>query len=313
MASRFFYFPKGDRRALITLAIGAALSMGVLVGRSCRDNASTETMTEERADSLMALITATDTIAHLSPFDPNTVSAEELIRMGFSKRQAYNLLASRERGHVFRSVYDVLTVYGWENEDLQSLSKAVVIADEYKKKTTTRNYHREQGDAGRMGIVPHSGEAGEGLDSASRPAYPERNKFRERTTVDPNTADTTLLMRIPGIGPYFAREIVWHRERLGGFNNVGQLLEIDRFPEETLEWFGIDTPQVRTLDLTTATQNDLARHPYIGWRRARALGAYQRLHGPIKTLDALRNTHLFPEDTLVLLAPYLQWEDAAPE
>ena len=41
-----------------------------------------------------------------------------------------------------------------------------------------------------------------------------------------NTADTTVLKTVPGIGPYYARKVVEYGERLGGYVSVDQLDEI---------------------------------------------------------------------------------------
>ena len=42
-------------------------------------------------------------------------------------------------------------------------------------------------------------------------------KLKPGATIDLNTADTTLLKRVPGIGSSFARRIVKYRELLGGY------------------------------------------------------------------------------------------------
>lgn len=45
-----------------------------------------------------------------------------------------------------------------------------------------------------------------------------------------NTADSAALVTVPGIGPYFARKVIWYGERLGGYVSVDQLDEIEGFP-----------------------------------------------------------------------------------
>ena len=46
-------------------------------------------------------------------------------------------------------------------------------------------------------------------------------------TVSLNTADTTALKRIPGIGSYYASRIADYRKKLGGFASAEQILEAD--------------------------------------------------------------------------------------
>lgn len=141
----------------------------------------------------------------------------------------------------------------------------------------------------------------------ARNSYPDRNKFRELTLVDANTADTTLLMRIPGIGSHFASSVVRLRQRLGGFVSVEQLLDISNFPEETLEWFFVTPGTQRRINLATTDVSEQGRHPYIGFRQARALSAYQRLYGPIRSAEQLRQTQVFSAEELERLLPYLEF------
>jgi competence protein ComEA len=53
--------------------------------------------------------------------------------------------------------------------------------------------------------------------------------------VDLNTADQTLLETIPGIGPVTATAILQHRDEIGGFEAVEELLDVDGIGPATLE------------------------------------------------------------------------------
>lgn len=53
--------------------------------------------------------------------------------------------------------------------------------------------------------------------------------------LDLNSADTTALDRLPGIGPARARAIVDLRERLGRFRSVDDLIEVRGIGPKTLE------------------------------------------------------------------------------
>ena len=137
--------------------------------------------------------------------------------------------------------------------------------------------------------------------------YPE--KFDRLTKVDPNTADTALLQRIPGVGTWISRNIVEQRKRLGGFHAVEQLLEVKYFSPELLEWFEVDTltTKIEKISINTASFHRLNSHPYITYEQARDLLRYIRLYGRIADIDALRRTGIFAEDELMRLQPYLQF------
>ena len=157
-------------------------------------------------------------------------------------------------------------------------------------------------------------------DTAYRRAVPRRNatvsdsassvfqvKIKKGEYVVLNTADTTILKSVPGIGPYYARKIVQYGERLGGYVNIDQLDEIDGFPLESKRYFVIQDAQPRKMNINQLSLNELKRHPYINFYRARAIEDYRRLHGPIKSLNDLRLSKDFPPEVIERLMPYVAY------
>lgn len=132
-------------------------------------------------------------------------------------------------------------------------------------------------------------------------------KIRQGEHVILNTADTTQLKTVPGIGPYFARKIVEYGERLGGYVSVDQLDEIENFPLDAKRYLVIEHPSPRKLNLNRLSLNELRRHPYINFYRARAITDYRRLHGPLKSLDDLRLSKDFPPEAIERLKPYVEY------
>ena len=122
-----------------------------------------------------------------------------------------------------------------------------------------------------------------------------------------NTADTTALKTVPGIGPYYARKILEYGERLGGYVSVDQLDEIEDFPLDAKDYLVIKNPSPRKLNINQLSLNDLKRHPYINYYRAKAIMDYRRLHGPIQSLDDLRLYKDFPQEIIDRLAPYVAY------
>lgn len=131
------------------------------------------------------------------------------------------------------------------------------------------------------------------------------SKFSELTIIDLNTADTTLLQRIPGIGQNIARWIVQRRERLGGFYAVEQILEVRYVEPSMLKWFTVDTTQIRHFRICDMSFAELSRHPYIGYDKAKAISNYQRLYGPITDMEQLHATTIFTDEELEKLQNYI--------
>lgn len=132
-------------------------------------------------------------------------------------------------------------------------------------------------------------------------------KIRRGEHIVLNTADTTALKTIPGIGPYFARKIVEYGERLGGYVSVDQLDEIENFPLEAKDYLTVVNPSPRKLNLNRLSLNDLKRHPYINFYQARAITDYRRLHGPLNSLQDLCLSKDFPSDVIERLLPYVEY------
>lgn len=81
------------------------------------------------------------------------------------------------------------------------------------------------------GTKVHVPEMGESPPPASAIASPTASP----APIDINAADVTALETIPGIGPAKAAAIVAHREQVGSFDSVDQLLEVQGIGPATLE------------------------------------------------------------------------------
>jgi DNA uptake protein ComE-like DNA-binding protein len=143
-----------------------------------------------------------------------------------------------------------------------------------------------------------------GFSEPSRPSS-HSSKFSQLTIVDINSADTTLLQCIPGIGSNIARWIVQRRERLGGFYTLEQLLEVKYVEPSMLKWFSVDTSQIHRVHICDMTFAEMSRHPYIGYEKAKAVSNFQRLYGPITDMEQLRTTTIFTDEELEKLQNYI--------
>lgn len=137
------------------------------------------------------------------------------------------------------------------------------------------------------------------------PRYPVKIGKGEHVVL--NTADTTALKTVPGIGPYFARKIVEYGVRLGGYVSIDQLDEIEDFPLDAKKYLEIREASPRKLNLNQLSLNELKRHPYINYYRAKAITDYRRLHGPLHSLNDLGLLKDFPTEVMRRLEPYVEF------
>ena len=148
--------------------------------------------------------------------------------------------------------------------------------------------------------------------TSSQPAYTRTEKFAPGVVVELNTADTTILKKVPGIGSAFANRIVRYRDLIGGYYAVQQLAEVYGIDEERYAafepWFKVDDSLVRKLSVNSLPQDSLSRHPYINYRQARAI---VQLRTQKKQLSGWENLALldeFTEQDKNRIMPYLSFE-----
>lgn len=132
-------------------------------------------------------------------------------------------------------------------------------------------------------------------------------KFKIGQILALNKADSLQLLQIPGIGKGLAAAIIRYRDRLGGFYQKEQILEINGITEEVIPYLSIDTTYIRKLAINKLSISQLRKHPYINFYQAKAIWNYRQKYGNIKNLKQLSLLDEFPEEELTRLAPYVSY------
>lgn len=209
-------------------------------------------------------------------FDPNNAGADLLSEFGFNDFQASNLISYRENGGVFTQPEELLKIYGIDSAFFSKIEKHVDI-DEIPIKSKD-------------------------LDE------PENIPVAE-FKIDINTADSTDLIQLKGIGNIFARRILKYRELLGGFYCGEQLMEVYHFPEETFNNIRpnilIDSLAIKKIRLNFAGYSDFLRHPYIKQEYVEKIISYREKNGSFKSLEQFQKANLLDSVTYRQVKPYL--------
>lgn len=187
-------------------------------------------------------------------FDPNIIDRDGLMDLGLSSRQAQVIINYRNSGGKFRKREDFSKMYVISPETYERLKNLISI--------DSCSNHPVQADSSRTVI---------------------KEKFEAKRIVRLNMADSTELVSLPGIGPYYARKIIQYREKLGGFVLKDQLLDIYGIDRERLSLFAervaLDTNEIVKKDFNEATFEDLSGNPYIGGYVARSIIRYREKCG----------------------------------
>lgn len=222
------------------------------------------------------------------PFDPNTADSAQLARLGFAPWQIRNIYKYRSKGGVYRHAEDFSRLYGMTVEQYQSLEPYIRISGDYRPATAITG--------GRIAY-----------DNYDRDTLLYPIKLHPGEHIVLNTADTTALKKVPGIGSGWARMIVAYGKKLGGYVAVEQLREIEGFPEDALAYFIVSNPHPERMNLNELTLSQLRQHPYLNYYQARAIIDYRRLKGNIQSLDQLSLLNDFPPYVIERLKPYVMF------
>lgn len=216
-------------------------------------------------------------------FDPNTAGLNTLLQCGLDSAVAARLVKYREKGGKFRNAEDLEKLYGIDTAWLNS----------------ARPYLRFGQDTER-----HLKDT-----ALLRWKNASRNEITAITRIELNAADSAQLRTIPGIGAYYAREIIALRNSLQGFRSYEQLLDVynisDRAMENLMRYTTLDTTLVSCININTCKMETLGRHPYLTWKQARIIINYRQQHGAFRSVSDILRTDVIPDSVFRQVAPYL--------
>ncbi|MCF8363866.1 MAG: helix-hairpin-helix domain-containing protein [Prolixibacteraceae bacterium] len=227
-------------------------------------------------------------------FNPNTVSYDDLLNLGFDKKTANIFINYRKSGAKFYNAEDLLNVYGIDTALFSTLKEYVVIPEQLdtdNSNTTqkTKNEHVKSSKTNKTKDV-----------SKKHIAIGE---------IDINTADTTSLKLLPGIGSVFASRICNFRNYLGGFHRIEQLKEVYNLPAETYQsiqsYLTIDTSVVDQININFCSVGDLKKHPYCSYQNARDIIDHRARNGNYRDVSDLTKDSVLSLAAYNKIKPYL--------
>lgn len=246
-------------------------------------------------------------------FDPNEADSTQLLRLGLAPFQVRSIYRYRAKGGRFSTKDDIRRVYRLTNEQWEHLSPLIRIAKKYQlvDLPQQKHYAYSQSYAEKVARDDSQDSIVQLSDTflqinRSKQTYPVKLSGDE--TMDINTADSAQLCRVPGIGPYFARQIIKYRRQLGGYVATEQLLQIENFPADAIAWLVIsDTVGLQRLNVNKLSTRKLMKHPYMGYYRASDIENHKRIYGRVENIDALRKMPHFTDEDIRRLLPYLEF------
>ena len=136
--------------------------------------------------------------------------------------------------------------------------------------------------------------------------YRRLEQYIDIPLLDLNTADSTALDDLPGIGGWYASRIIKYRSSLGGYSSKEQLLEIYRFDQQKYDALKdlVTIKEPYVYPLWTLPADSLQKHPYIrNYEIARAIVMFREHNPPdLWTIENLRTAGIINSDLALKLS-----------
>lgn len=205
-------------------------------------------------------------------FNPNSINLQEAEAVGLREWQVKRLISYREKVKPFYEKTDLYKVYGFDSSLVKDLYPYIYID------TSTIKLPKAEAT--------------------------------KAVLVDIAVADSAALTQIKGIGGWSAKRIVAYRDKLGGFWNKDQLLEVygmtpERY-EQVKDQVVINKLSLRKLNINSAEFKTLLAHPYLDYEMVKSLVNFRENTRKFKNVSELINLEGFNEVKLQRLKPYLE-------
>ena len=306
----FLYLQRNDRQALLAILVimATAATIVYLLGNRTEAekkaiDSSNQVVIQHATKEQPAYNQEGTELREAFPFDPNTADSTTLRRLGLNAWQVKSIMRYRAKGGVYSRPTDFARVYGLTKKQYETLLPFIRIGEDYK---LASDFYGNEPYQQHRSKLPSTYQKDEATDkTAPEKVYSYPHKLQPGQHIDINTADTTDLMKIPGIGSYYAKRIISYRDKLGGFVSAQQLSEIDGVPEAAASFIKIDAQQIHKLNINKLSVNKLRAHPYLNFYQAKGIVEYVHKRGPLKNLEELKLLKDFPPDEIERLKPYI--------
>jgi competence protein ComEA len=250
-----------------------------------------------KADSILATSSVESNLKtktfSLFAFDPNTLDDKGWRNLGVTEKNLVTIRNYLSKGGRFRAASDIYRIYGLRTDISERLEPYIKI----KGPDGIKHFSNPRVKTIQPFVYVHQGRA---------------KFYKPPESVDINTADTTMLIALPGIGSKLAQRIVLFRDKCGGFYSVDQVAEVYGLKDSVFQLIKIRLKTgngvLRLLHINTISADSLAKHPYVNYSEARAIVQYRQQHGTFKNAEDLLAIAIITSQWLEKLKPYLEFD-----
>jgi DNA uptake protein ComE-like DNA-binding protein len=212
-------------------------------------------------------------------FNPNEFNFDDWKNAGFPDKFAKTISNYLAKGGKIRKPEDLKKVYGMKYEWYKQIEPYIAIPEVKFEK-----------------------------NSVSKELYAKK----DLPIIEMNTADSAALESLPLIGGKTAIKIIKYRNLLGGFVSINQLKEVWGFKDSMLivneKRINIDASKISKLNINSASFDQLKKHPYLKFNKAKLLIAYRDQHGKYHNVNELKSSKALTDEDINKILPYLNFD-----
>lgn len=231
------------------------------------------------------------TCKSLFTFNPNTLSSDSLIILGFNPKLAERIVKYRKY-YPFKQKEDLKKIYGLSSEFFEKI-KPYIHIESNEESPSPRKYWVN--------------------NPKTEYSIIKTERKSEKLTININKAAEEELMLLDGIGFALSKRIANYREKLGGFKQIEQLLEV--YGIDSAVWIKIspfiytDKMVDKVISINTADVKELSAHPYISYKEAKLIFNYRLHHGKYNNITTLYNIQAIDSARIEQMAPYIKLDE----
>jgi len=208
-----------------------------------------------------------------SKFNPNTYSVLEWQNLGLTIKQASSIVNYSKRG--LKSNEDLKRIYVLPNELYFLIKDSTIYITELEQ-----NFSKKK-----------------------------QVKQTKVLLVELNSASKEDLLKLHGIGPFYAKKIIEYRDLLGGYRYKEQLLELWKMDAEKFlrmeNNIFVDSSAVIKLHINDIDVDKLKTHPYLNWNQANSIIKMRMQKGLYKNIDEIKESVLITHECFEKIKGYL--------
>jgi len=224
----------------------------------------------------------------LFPFNPNTISFEQMILLGFDTLIARRIAKYRNNKGRFLIKKDLLKIYDFPKDLYKDIVDYILLPELIAEK------HQ---------ALPHTATMAKNIKSDNKIIH---------IRIDINVADTNQLTTISGIGHTLSNRIIKYRDLLGGYSNIDQLADVYGLKGKSLENLksvvyidSLFTPE--KTEINFSDWEEMVKHPYINSQLANDILDLRSNIGYLNTIDQLRDIPYLNDSILRRIEPYIEF------